>query len=108
MTRADYAAPLLFSTFIYSPRAQAVHAGVFYGEHWLNGKPAPKAIPSDKPMRYTQLWQLNQGWNHLFGRVKRYHDRVDQYFAVPHGLGLVFSAGRDANSPHVFKPPRAI
>lgn len=107
--RAQYAAWLYFASWIHSPRDQTVTVGVSYGEHWLNGTPAPRPIASAaQPLRASQRWDLHEGWNRLFGRVKTYHDRFDQYFAVPPEAGLVFAAEQDLNSPFTFQHSRML
>lgn len=107
--RAQYPQWLYFASWIHSPQDQTVTVGVRYGEHWLNGAPAPKPIESAaQPLRANQRWKLQQGWNRLFGRVKTYHDRFDQYFSVPRGAGLVFAAAKDVNCPAAFQHSRTL
>jgi alpha-L-rhamnosidase len=93
-----------FSTWLYSPREQTISAGVFHGRHWLNGAPVAKGTDSiDRPMRVTERWTLNRGWNYLFGSVDAYFDVLDEYFALPRDGGLVFSTDRDPGSPYTFR-----
>ncbi|MGB7760675.1 MAG: hypothetical protein WBL61_12655 [Bryobacteraceae bacterium] len=107
--RAQYPEWLYFASWINSPRDQTVPVSVRYGEHCLNGRPAPKPITSaTQPLRANQRWELHKGWNRLFGKVKTYHDRFDQYFAVPPEAGLVFAAEKDLNCPFAFQHSRTL
>jgi len=101
--RREFPNVLFFRTYVYSPSDEDIEAGVFYGEHRLNGKPLGKAVQSLRPMRYTERWPLKKGWNFLAGRMKAYHDLFNQYFAVPAGKGIVFSADKDTGSPFAFE-----
>ena len=101
---SQYSNFVAFSTWLYSPAEQTIVAGVFHGQNWINGAPLPKAMTAiDRPMRVSQQWKLNQGWNYLFGFVDAYYDRLDEYFALPAGGGFVFSTEKDPNSPFAFR-----
>jgi hypothetical protein len=100
----QFSAFVTFSTWLYSPRDQTIPAGVFHGRHWLNGTAVAKGIDAiDRPMRITERWKLNQGWNYLFGSVDAYYDVLDEYFALPRDAGLVFSTDKDPGSPYAFR-----
>ncbi len=101
---SQYSNFVAFSSWLYSPKQQKIIAGVFHGQHWINGVPAPKGDEAiDRPMRLSQQWDLKQGWNYLFGVVDAYYDRVDEYFALPPGGGFVFSTEKDPHSAYAFR-----
>ncbi len=98
-----------FTTWIYSPVAQEVLAGVFWGEYWLNGLPITGGVAcADRGQRSTQRWHLRSGWNHFFGVVTAYYDVIEQYFALPRGKGLLVSADKNPAGTHVFKHTRIL
>ena len=87
-------------TSVYSPVKQSVAIGTFWSDSWLNGKKLPMGLPSPtRPLRYTQQWDLNEGWNFLCGYIGLYQDGIDHYFAVPPGRGIVFSASACSADP---------
>ena len=93
-----------FSTWVFSPREQTIPVGVFHGRHWLNGTAVAKGTDSiDRPMRVTERWKLNQGWNYFFGSVDAYFDVLDEYFAFPPNAGLVVSTDKSPDSPYSFR-----
>jgi len=93
-----------FSSWLYSPREQTIAVGVFHGRHWINGAAVAKGTDSiDRPMRITERWKLNQGWNYFFGSVDAYFDVLDEYFAFPRDAGLVFSTDKNPDSPYSFR-----
>jgi alpha-L-rhamnosidase len=101
---AEFSNFLVFSTWIYSPKNQTVNVGTFFGDHWINGEKVEDAVEAyTKSMRYNQKWKLKGGWNYIFGKVEAYHDGVDEYFAVPCGKGLIFSADKEKNSRYSFR-----
>ena len=100
----EYSDFIAFSTWVYSPIDQKINTAVFWGEGWLNGKAIPRGIDSwNKSMRITQPWDLKKGWNYYFGKVGAYFDQLNQYFAIPKGKGIVFSADGDMNSTYSFR-----
>ncbi len=100
----DYSHFIAFSMWIYSPVDQSITAGVFFGEHWLNGKEIPRGYDSEnRSLRRNERWELKAGWNYFFGKVGAYYDVLDQYIALPKEKGLVVSAGRTLDPLHSFK-----
>ena len=98
-----------FSTWVYSPVAQEITVGTFWGDNWLNGTPVPRGVESVlHNQRINQRWALQQGWNHLFGKVGAYQDIVEQYFAFPLEAGITLSADRGATSDLRFKHTRLL
>ena len=100
---------IVYDSWLYSPREQAISVGIMYGRHWLNGTPVAKGVPAvERPMRFTQRWNLTRGWNHVFGTVDSHYDPLDLYFALPLNHGLAFSTGKDAASPYAFRHSRPV
>ncbi len=83
----------LFYTAIYSPKAQSVSAGLFWGEHWLNGEWLDAGKPATgSDLRIDHELSLQKGWNLFFGKTDIYSDVVDFYLALPADAGLVVNA----------------
>ena len=98
-----------FATWIHSPVEQETAVGVFWGEYWVNGEPVPDGVVcAERNQRITQRWRLRQGWNHVFGTVRAYHDILDQYLALPRGKGLCVSADRSLDGTRRFKRTRLL
>jgi len=92
-------------TQIYSPKRQAITAGVSRnGEYYLNGvKQPPGIVPRDKSLRQNMRWPLDEGWNDLFGCATADNDHLMLYIALPTGKGLKISADRDSASGILFR-----
>lgn len=90
--RKNYAS-VLFFTWIYSPQDQAVDAGLFWGEHWLNGHLLVDGKTStESSLRIDHKLKLSSGWNSFFGKIDPYFDVTDFYLGLPANMGLVVSA----------------
>lgn len=101
---AEYSNFIAFSTWIFSPMDQRINTAVFWGDGWLNGKELSRGIESrNKSMRIMQPWDLKKGWNYYYGKVGTYFDSLHQYFAIPKGKGIIFSADKDINSSYSFR-----
>ena len=101
---------LVFSTWIHSPEAQTVHAGVYWGDwgchgkSWLNGEELPCGYEVQNTSMYrVQRWNLKKGWNYYFGNVEIYNDILCQAFEVLKSTGLSFCAEPNLHSPHAFR-----
>ncbi|MGE5557624.1 MAG: family 78 glycoside hydrolase catalytic domain [Bacillota bacterium] len=102
--RKDYSNFIAYSTWIYSPAAQTVTVGVFWGENWLNGRELPRGVEClHKSMRLNQRWELKAGWNYFFGKVILYFDVLHHYIALPRGKGLILSAEMKFDSPYFIR-----
>jgi hypothetical protein len=95
---------IAFRTWMYSPVDQEVEAGLFWGEHWLNGeflevggKHATATLRNEHRLR------LRTGWNDFFGKVTAYDDDFSFYLALPKGRGLELSTERRTDSPYIFR-----
>jgi len=51
--------------WVYSPRAQRVGFGSWWGTYWLNGKALDKVVTTRHPLRQTMTADLRDGWNRL-------------------------------------------
>lgn len=95
--RKEYQA-VLFYTWIFSPEEQSVTAGLFWGEHWLNGKPLTGGRASgEASLRMEYSLNLKQGWNFFFGKIDIYFESVDFYLGLPSDRGLIVNADREQN-----------
>lgn len=93
-----------FSTWIFSEKEQDVTAGMFWGEHWLNGKFLDNPVQSgESTLRLDFKMHLNAGWNYFFGKVGAYHDEFTFYLALPRDSGLQVSATREKDSEFTFR-----
>jgi len=94
----------LFYTAIYSPEAQSVSAGLFWGEHWLNGEALEAGTPpKGASLRIDRTLLLKKGWNLLFGKTDVYSDVVDFYLALPLDAGLVVNADQSMDGDVLFR-----
>ena len=78
-------------TYIYSPKAQKVNAGLWWGEFWLNGEGPlrnDEIIPG-KPNRRDIELGLKEGWNWFFIKYGIVWGCWDFYMAVPKSAGWV-------------------
>ncbi|MEM6772994.1 MAG: hypothetical protein AAF597_20610, partial [Bacteroidota bacterium] len=84
------------TTWIYSPKAQQVTAGLWWGEHYLNGnKLSPKSEQSRESYRRDYDLELKKGWNAFTVGYGIIWGSWDFYVAVPESAGLVFSADQE-------------
>ncbi len=94
---------ILFKFWIHSPCRQNVTAGLFWGEHWLNGKPLPERVHSDNSsLRYNHRLPLEKGWNFVFGSVGVYLDEFSFYINLPSDCGVKIRAEKKISSPFAF------
>jgi hypothetical protein len=101
--RKEFSATLFYS-WIYSPEEQTVPAGLFWGEHWLNGELLNSGKGSAvSSMRVDHSLHLKQGWNYFFGKIDAYFESIDFYLGLPARKGLVVNADRDLNGTVVFR-----
>ncbi len=95
---------VLFYTWIYSPKEQAVPAGLFWGEHWLNGELLDGGKHhADASLRVDYPLHLKMGWNFFFGKIKAYSDTVDFYLGLPAEMGLRVNADQNLDGDIVFR-----
>lgn len=96
--RKEYKA-VLFYTWIFSPEEQEVSAGLFWGEHWLNGSLLTGGrADRDAALRVNYPLKLQKGWNYFFGKIDIYFESIDFYLGLPPDRGLIVNADRDQNT----------
>jgi hypothetical protein len=96
-------------TYLYAPRAVDITLGLFWGEHWLNGKFLASGQPSRRSTcRIDRTVRLNAGWNRLFVECRVWDARWDFYLAVPRDAGIVVSAYRDPVRGVFFRHTRPV
>ncbi|WP_194775329.1 alpha-L-rhamnosidase-related protein [Pararhodonellum marinum] len=102
----EYSKPYmgLAYTFIYSPREQVVTAGLWWGEHVLNGKKL-KQLPNQSRDNYRQdhALPLKKGWNSFLVRNRIIWGTWDFYMALPKDKGLVISSSQQTNALEPFR-----
>lgn len=91
-------------TYIYSPQAQQVDAGIWWGEHYLNGEgPIPDTIETKAGYnRKRMTLNLQKGWNHFFVKYDLIWAYWEFKMALPKGKGLVVSAEKKKRSEVLF------
>jgi len=106
-TRADYRRDytLFGYTYIFSPRRQHVEAGIWWGEHFLNGEGPLEQAAADpgRPHRQTATLRLREGWNAFFVRRSSFWGKWDFFLAVPRDAGLILSPDRRKDDPLIFR-----
>jgi len=94
-SRAEYQTHyLLFArTQIFSPRAQRVPLGLWWGSYYLNGRGPLEPVGLSPGQRNKNLvWaDLRAGWNDFFVRYKSVFGSWDFYLSSPRDVGLEFS-----------------
>jgi hypothetical protein len=94
---------VLFYSWIFSPKAQDVPVGLFWGEHWLNGTLLTGGKASrDATLRVDYSMKLEEGWNFFVGKVDVYSEVIDFYMGLPKDCGLLVNADRDLNGENIF------
>lgn len=97
--------PRLFAyTYIYSPKDQDVEVGLFWGEHFLNGKQVKREpkLPC-RPVRNDALLKLKKGWNFFFVKYDIVWALWDFHINIPKSAEVILSANKDRNSKVEFK-----
>jgi len=91
-------------TYIYSPKAQQVTLGMWWGEFWLNGGEMnqPRFQDSLTPLRKNMILNFKEGWNYLFIKYDVVWASWDYYLAVPKSAQLSFSPDKKINSKFIF------
>lgn len=91
-------------TWIHSPRDQTIHAGLWWGDYYVNGKGPLLDYSVDEMKFYRRDYpvHLKKGWNHFFVRYGIVWACWDFYMAVPKSAGLFFSPSRDFSDPFAF------
>ena len=96
--------PFVGYTYIYSPHAQVVNAGIWWGEHFLNGEGPLKQEDAgpERPHRQQTTLQLQKGWNYFFVGRKSFFGKWAFMLALPKDAGLHLSPNQKMNDPVFF------
>ena len=93
--------PWIFAyTYIYSPKAQNVDVGLWWGEHFLNGVGPLNGKQSEEGhyRRSDVRLNLKQGWNYFFVKYGVMWGNWDFNILLPKSAGLELSPEKDFNS----------
>ncbi len=92
---ADYNASqtALGYSYLYSPEAQTVEAGMWWGDYYLNGQKLDKQPIAPARAQYRQAYrlELKEGWNELAFRYGIIWGSWDFYLALPKAAEIVVS-----------------
>jgi hypothetical protein len=80
--------------WVHSPRAQEVPVGLWWGEHFLNGKEVERKPHAELLNRTDGVFQLAEGWNELFIKHGMCEASWDFNMALPRAAGLRCAATR--------------
>lgn len=81
------------ATWIHSPRAQTVVAGLFWGRYFLNGKECEEGLGVDGLRKNVSL-DLEEGWNSFFAAESLMEDCFSFLLAVPRSAKLQLSPNK--------------
>lgn len=103
--RSDYykGPSIIGYTYIYSPMAQEVEVGLWWGEYYLNGAgPLPGLGENPaRPNRDSRIFKLKKGWNFLNMHYGAIWVAWDFYLALPKSAGLHVSPTKEFNSKYI-------
>lgn len=89
-------------TYLYSPKAQQVTLGAFWGSYWLNGRQLGAVKRDDIGLRQDFRAQLREGWNALVVVEGTQCDAWEFYLGIPKGRGIEVSAEKATGSENIF------
>lgn len=91
-------------TYLYSPVDQTVDAGIWWGEHFLNGEGPlnQSTAPKDQVHRQQTQLELRQGWNYFFVKRKAFFGKWAFQLAVPQSSGISLSPNKVKNDSIIF------
>lgn len=96
--------PAIAHTHIYSPTAQNVSVGLWWGDHYLNGQMLTKdAVQKNESYRNEYTLNLKKGWNDYVVRHDIIWGSWDYYMAVPKNAGLILSSSKTEGSRDLFR-----
>ncbi|MEE9439900.1 MAG: alpha-L-rhamnosidase N-terminal domain-containing protein [Saprospiraceae bacterium] len=102
-TGEEYEAnPWIFGyTYIYSPIDQDIEVGLWWGEHFLNGKAlSGKPAPNGINRRSNVTLHLKKGWNYYFEKYGVVWSHWEFSMILPKNAGLILSPTKKLNSPY--------
>lgn len=88
-------------TYLYSPAAQEITFGGWWGRYLVNGVEIPPT-KGDIPLRQDFMVMLHAGWNSLYIQESQPNDFWDLYLRFPKSAGIKLSAEKQIDSPHTF------
>lgn len=90
-------------TYLYSPIEQEVEAGLWWGDHFLNGEEIRKSpVQGREDYRRQYILNLRKGWNEFVVRYGIIWGSWDFYIAIPKGRGVELSASKEKGSEGLF------
>jgi len=89
-------------TYLFSPCAQTITFGAYWGRYWVNGEEIPPILRTDVPLRQDFTVALREGWNSLLVLETMSFDVWELYFGFPRAAGIQLSAEAELGSPHTF------
>lgn len=97
-------------TYIYSPVAQTVDVGIWWGEHYLNGKgPLEQTeAPAHQPHRQQAQLELDKGWNFFFVKRRSFFGKWAFQLAVPKSAQLELSPDKKRGGDAFFRTTRTV
>lgn len=105
-SRAEYQTQhlLLARTQIFSPRAQRVPFGLWWGQYHVNGLGPLGSTPSPGQNNRNDVWvPLRAGYNDFFVRYMSVFGSWDFYLSYPRDSGLELSANGRHDDPVLFE-----
>lgn len=91
-------------TYIYSPKAQKVKVGTFWGEFFLNGQGplGHTGEVAERPNRQDRIFDLKEGWNFMLVKYDVVWASWDFYMALPKSAGLKISPNKKIEDETAF------
>ncbi len=98
--RGEADAPVLpYAVSLWSPRAQAIELGLFWGPHWLNGHLLERVRRHSHGNREDFRAELRKGWNLLYGEPQALQEAWGMLIGWPRSAGLEARAEPDLDAP---------
>lgn len=90
-------------TRLYSPRAQEVPVGLWWGEHFLNGEEVLRRDSATRFNRQDAVLRLQEGWNTFFVKYGMFEMAWDFHMALPVAAGLRLHAHEHPSGPETVR-----
>jgi alpha-L-rhamnosidase len=96
--------PALAYTYLYSPQAQKVKVGLWWGKYFLNGKEIIPLGASKTRMQWQDFeLDLQEGWNYFLVKGESFWGIWDFYMSVPKVAQVELSAIKKKGSEAIFR-----
>lgn len=89
-----------FAVCLWSPRAQEVELGLFWGPNWLNGQLLKTLDDPHRPGRQYAKVSLPEGWSLLYGEPEGLLEAWTYLVGVPVESGVQLRARPDLDCPN--------